>query len=285
MTTRITAGSACAPGRFCRGRGDSRVRLRALDHLEEWLIATLIAAATALIFVAVLHRYGTGASIDIAKWVAAHGMPFAARAAHARFIPGSPRMDVSWAQELCIYMFIWMAKFGAAYGVRTGIHVGVDVLVNMLPAAFAQAGDPVRPAVRRVFHRRRSRRSAAHSSTRCSDRPAIERSRSADVDRLPGDPARLRPDVLPLPAGRWWFYWTGELPHHDEAHVEGIEQIDAAASGRTAPHGRSTEPRSSPLGTDPDPGADSDLSRSALRRRPASSCCRRRVRAVRCSSC
>ena len=42
--------------------------------------------------------------------------------------------DVSWAQELCIYMFIWMAKFGAAYGVRTGIHVGVDVLVNMLPA-------------------------------------------------------------------------------------------------------------------------------------------------------
>ena len=33
---------------------------RALDRLEEWLIATLIAAATALIFVAVLHRYGTG---------------------------------------------------------------------------------------------------------------------------------------------------------------------------------------------------------------------------------
>ena len=42
--------------------------------------------------------------------------------------------DLSWAQELCIYMFIWMAKFGAAYGVRTGIHVGVDVLVNRLPA-------------------------------------------------------------------------------------------------------------------------------------------------------
>ncbi len=48
-------------------------------------------------------------------------------------------LDVSWAQELCIYMFIWMAKFGAAYGVRTGIHVGVDVLVNLLPRAVAQA--------------------------------------------------------------------------------------------------------------------------------------------------
>ena len=37
---------------------------------------------------------------------------------------------MGWAQELCIYMFIWMAKFGAAYGVRTGIHVGVDVVVR-----------------------------------------------------------------------------------------------------------------------------------------------------------
>jgi C4-dicarboxylate transporter DctQ subunit len=39
---------------------------------------------------------------------------------------------MSWSQELCIYMFIWMAKFGAAYGVRTGIHVGVDVFINSL---------------------------------------------------------------------------------------------------------------------------------------------------------
>ncbi len=42
-------------------------------------------------------------------------------------------LNLSWAQELCIYMFVWMAKFGAAYGVRTGIHVGVDVLINRLP--------------------------------------------------------------------------------------------------------------------------------------------------------
>ena len=36
------------------------ILLSALDHLEEWLIAILIAAATGLIFVAVVHRYGTG---------------------------------------------------------------------------------------------------------------------------------------------------------------------------------------------------------------------------------
>ncbi|KAF0113262.1 MAG: dctQ [Rhodospirillaceae bacterium] len=33
---------------------------------------------------------------------------------------------------MCIYLFIWMAKFGAAYGVRTGIHVGVDLILNQL---------------------------------------------------------------------------------------------------------------------------------------------------------
>jgi len=32
------------------------VVLRVLDHLEEWLIAILIAAATGLIFIAVIHR-------------------------------------------------------------------------------------------------------------------------------------------------------------------------------------------------------------------------------------
>ena len=50
--------------------------------------------------------------------------------------PGSGKytqhLSLTWAQELCIYLFIWMAKFGAAYGVRTGIHVGVDVLVRLL---------------------------------------------------------------------------------------------------------------------------------------------------------
>src|SRR5262245_9222143 len=70
-----------------------------------------MAAATLLIFVAVLHRYGTG-------------IPF--------LYPYLIHIHLSWAQELCIYMFVWMAKFGAAYGVRTGIHVGVDVLVNTL---------------------------------------------------------------------------------------------------------------------------------------------------------
>lgn len=84
-----------------------------LDHLEEWLVATLIGAATVIIFAAVVHRYAAAWPIPGVQ----------------DFLLG---LNMSWAQELCIYMFIWMAKFGAAYGVRTGIHVGVDVFINSL---------------------------------------------------------------------------------------------------------------------------------------------------------
>ena len=84
-----------------------------LDHLEEWLVAALIGAATVVIFFAVVHRYASGWPIPVVQdWLLS--------------------LNMSWAQELCIYMFIWMAKFGAAYGVRTGIHVGVDVFINSL---------------------------------------------------------------------------------------------------------------------------------------------------------
>ena len=94
--------------------------LKIVDRLEEWLIAFLMGAATLLIFVAVLHRYAAGTPIPVVQdW----------------FL----KIDLSWAQELCIYMFVWMAKFGAAYGVRTGIHVGVDVLINHLSPRWRKA--------------------------------------------------------------------------------------------------------------------------------------------------
>src|SRR5271168_1336946 len=85
--------------------------LRILDRLEEVIIASLMGAATLVTFITVAHRF----LVDIPV-----------------LYPYLFWIDLSWSQELCIYMFIWMAKFGAAYGVRTGIHVGVDGLINRL---------------------------------------------------------------------------------------------------------------------------------------------------------
>src|ERR1700743_1927777 len=85
--------------------------LRILDRLEEIIIASLMGLATLINFVTLVHRV----LVDVPV-----------------LYPCLFWINLAWSQELCIYMFIWMAKFGAAYGVRTGIHVGVDVLINRL---------------------------------------------------------------------------------------------------------------------------------------------------------
>jgi TRAP-type C4-dicarboxylate transport system permease small subunit len=106
-----------------------------LDRLEEWIIATLIGAATIVTFVAVVHRYGASNSAGLARWAGAHGLGPIQHTADWIYL-SLAAVNLSWAQELATYMFVWMAKFGAALGVRTGIHVGVDVFVKRLaPAA------------------------------------------------------------------------------------------------------------------------------------------------------
>ena len=87
--------------------------IKIIDRLEEFIIGSLMAIATIVIFVSVVHRYMSGMSIPgLQDWLLS--------------------LHMGWAQELCLILFVWMAKFGAAYGVRTGIHVGVDLLLNKL---------------------------------------------------------------------------------------------------------------------------------------------------------
>jgi TRAP-type C4-dicarboxylate transport system permease small subunit len=112
---------------------------RILDRLEEWIISVLIAGATAITFVAVVHRYGGSNAVVLADWAKAHGFAAVSEAADQVYL-WLAGINLSWAQELATYMFVWMAKFGAALGVRTGIHVGVDVFVKRLSP---QAAKPV----------------------------------------------------------------------------------------------------------------------------------------------
>jgi TRAP-type C4-dicarboxylate transport system permease small subunit len=108
---------------------------RILNRLEEVIIVSLIAMATTLTFVAVVHRYGTSNSANLARWAALHNLLLLKYAANWVYTELAS-LHLSWANELSTYMFVWMAKFGAALGVRTGIHVGVDVFVKRLsPAA------------------------------------------------------------------------------------------------------------------------------------------------------
>ena len=224
-----------------------KVLNRALDHLEEWIIATLIAAATGLIFFAVLHRYGTGVSIDLSKWTAAHGIPILPAIFKDIFL-WLAAIDVSWAQELCIYMFIWMAKFGAAYGVRTGIHVGVDILVNRVPA--------------------RSRKQVILFSLLCGAfftgmiasfgaSFVWEMFKTGQQSNDLEAPMWIVYLAIPLGSGlmcfrflqvSWSYYCTGELPHHNEAQVEGVEITAPALHPEAADPTEASDRKASPLG-------------------------------------
>src|SRR5262249_42272452 len=125
--------AANLPKRNSEPRGNILLDLldRILDRLEEWIIGVLIAAATCITFVAVVHRYGASNSVGLANWANAHGLTLLGDAADWVYV-SLLAINLSWAQELATYMFVWMAKFGAALGVRTGIHVGVDVFVKRL---------------------------------------------------------------------------------------------------------------------------------------------------------
>jgi C4-dicarboxylate transporter, DctM subunit len=221
------------------------VLLRLLDHLEEWLIAGLIAVATILIFLAVLHRYGTGLSIDLSKWATAHGFTPVAAVLKTIFL-WLAAVDVSWAQELCIYMFIWMAKFGAAYGVRTGIHVGVDVLVNVLPARSRQKVIMFSLLCGAFF----TSIIAAFGASFVSQMWHTGQ-QSNDLE------APMWMVYLAIPLGSslmcfrflqvaWSFSRTGELPHHDAARIDGVE-VDALHPAEVTPR-ETDDSRSSPLG-------------------------------------
>ena len=180
--------------------------LRILDRLEEILIATLIAAATLLIFVAVVQRFAVGVSF-----------------LYPIFYP----LNLTWAQELCVYMFVWMAKFGAAYGVRTGIHVGVDVLVNHLAA-------PIRRYVV-LFALFCGALFTAVVGT-MGAKFVIELAQTEQVSADLELPRWIVYACIPLGSYlmcfrflqvAWRFFWTGQLPH-DEARVEGVD-VDALA--------------------------------------------------------
>ena len=195
--------------------------LKLMDHLEEWLITFLIGGATLIIFAAVMHRYASGLPIPgLQDWLLA--------------------LNFGWAQELCIIMFVWMAKFGAAYGVRTGIHVGVDVLINRLSdknrsalIVFGLLAGALFTGIVGTLGVTFVWENGAHYS--------IFRFIGRSVEGLFEGPTT--PDLewptwivyCAVPFGSYLmcfrflqvtvgFVRTGELPHHDHGHVEGVDE-------------------------------------------------------------
>jgi C4-dicarboxylate transporter, DctQ subunit len=195
--------------------------MKILDHLEEWLITFLMGAATLIIFVSVMHRYASGYAIPgVQDWLLS--------------------LNFGWTQELCIIMFVWMAKFGAAYGVRTGIHVGVDVLINRLEGAmrrkfivFGLLAGATFTGIVGTLGARFVWENGLHYAAFTAMGWGV-----GDVPEGPTTPDLEWPTWIvysAIPLGSylmcfrflqvtWSFLRTGELPHHDHGHVDGLEE-------------------------------------------------------------
>lgn len=203
--------------------------MKILDHIEEWLITFLMGAATLIIFASVAHRYASGLSIPgLQDWLLG--------------------INMGWAQELCIIMFVWMAKFGAAYGVRTGIHVGVDVLINRMSdsrrgkfVVFGLfAGALFTGIVGTLGSRFVWENGMHHAVFSALGMPLV------DVPEGPTTPDLEWPTWIVyavIPMGSYLmcfrflqvavnFLRTGELPHHDHGHVDGLDDAEPLAPGK-----------------------------------------------------
>jgi C4-dicarboxylate transporter DctQ subunit len=194
--------------------------MKFFDHLEEWLVTFLMGGATLVIFVAVLHRYAAGMAIPgLQDWLLS--------------------INMTWAQELTIIMFVWMAKFGAAYGVRTGIHVGVDVLINRLSDAtrskfiiFGLCAGALFTGIVATLGARFVWENGAHhffaNLAGMAAEGAFEGPTTPDLEW----PTWMVYSAIPLGTSLMCFRFlqvmvgfvkTGELPHHDHGHVDGLE--------------------------------------------------------------
>lgn len=194
-----------------------------LNHLEEAIITFLMGAATVIIFLSVVHRYLSGYDIPgLQDWLLS--------------------LNFSWAQELCIIMFVWMAKFGAAYGVRTGIHVGVDVLINRLDdrmrGKFIVFGllagatfTGIVAALGANFVWENGAHYAIFDALGIAGEDLYEGPTTPDLEW----PTWIVYSAIPLGSSlmcfrflqvAWGFLQTGELPHHDHGHVDGLEEAE-----------------------------------------------------------
>ena len=105
---------------------------RVVGHVEEGLLALILAAMTLLTFLQVVLRYAFNSSLI-------------------------------WALEADTYLFAWLILIGMSYGVRVHAHIGVDLAVKALPTGLRRAaGAPGGRALRTLRGAHALRRLVLH---------------------------------------------------------------------------------------------------------------------------
>ncbi len=152
---------------------------RAVNALEEGIIALLFAAMTAVTFSQVVARYvfNTGAV---------------------------------WALELTVYLFAWLVLFGMSYGVKVHAHLGIDAFVKLFSSRGAAGLRPARRGGRSDLRRDFADRLVGLRLEAVPDRHRVRGPADPAVG-ADGDPAD-RAGAAPLPprAQAGVRIWRGE---------------------------------------------------------------------------
>ncbi|MGV8860702.1 MAG: TRAP transporter small permease [Pseudomonas sp.] len=102
---------------------------RLWEHLEEAVIAFLLAAMTLVTFVYVMFNNIYTFFYTLSdKWVVSSAF-FSSIGDHLMGIA----QEMTWSVALTKALFGWLIFFGMSYGVRTAGHLGVDALVRLTP--------------------------------------------------------------------------------------------------------------------------------------------------------
>ncbi|WP_106478432.1 TRAP transporter small permease [Phytohalomonas tamaricis] len=105
------------------------------NHLEEGLVAFLLAAMTLVTFIYVMFN-----NLYVVFYAAADAMP---ALEDFWFSIGdfllSAAQEMTWSSALTRVFFAWLIFLGISYGIRVGAHIGVDLLVRTFPAPLRRA--------------------------------------------------------------------------------------------------------------------------------------------------
>lgn len=103
---------------------------RIFDHLEEGIIAFLLASMTLVTFTQVVLRY-----LNSTLWPSPSGQFLLE---NLPFLQPFPTFHMVWALELTTYLFAWLVLFGMSFGVKVGAHIGIDAFTRLLPQPWQQ---------------------------------------------------------------------------------------------------------------------------------------------------
>lgn len=93
---------------------------KTLEIIENIIVTTSLGIMIVVIFLQIVFRYCSSASIPGFEWL-------------TEYIREMAMFLLPWTEEVARFTMLWAVFIGAAMGAKNNVHIGVDAFVSMLP--------------------------------------------------------------------------------------------------------------------------------------------------------